>query len=298
MTVTLKYSQSLPVMGTTATVTVLSSSPEQHVEQGASLLRQLHVLWSRFDMQSDISRINVASGHQVHVSQHTTYLLKYMKEAFRLTDGWFNPTLLPMQHQYGDDTSLHGSERSRIATDARIYEDLEDIQVTDEHTVCIPADMSLDAGGIGKGLASDLVTDMLLEQGATSVSVNVGGDIRVGCNAAFEHDWDIEILNAHKQKISVISLRNGAVATSSSIARRQGSSQIDTHILQLSQHQDQTVRSASVIASTAAWAEVWTKYVMLAPKPFKKIDQYGIAALLAVNDHAVTTSAQWKEFEL
>lgn len=285
-------------MGTIATVTVLSETPEQHVQRSFQMLKQLHALWTRFEKSSDISRINAANGQPVMVSAHTTHLLRCMKEAHKQTDGWFNPTLLPVQHQLGDDSSLHSDDTSKISPDARIFDSLVDVEIIDDHTVRIPQDMSLDAGGIGKGLSADVVVQMLMQGTAFSVCVNIGGDIRVASQQGFEHDWNIDILNAYKSKICTVSLRNGAVATSSSIARRTAQTGPVTHILSSQPLQNSTIRSASVIAAEAMWAEVWTKYVMLAPEPFAKIDDHGLAALYAQDNQPVLSSSHWKEFQL
>ncbi len=44
--------------------------------------------------------------------------------------------------------------------------------------VTLPSGVELDLGGIGKGLAADLVVDELLAAGAAGACVNVGGDLR------------------------------------------------------------------------------------------------------------------------
>ena len=43
----------------------------------------------------------------------------------------------------------------------------------------LPAGTRFDPGGVGKGLAGDLVAAHLLELGARSVQVELGGDVRV-----------------------------------------------------------------------------------------------------------------------
>lgn len=284
------------MMGTNATVSVLGETPDRLVHEAFELLHQLHQEWSRFEESSDISRINNANGAPVFISSHTMHLLKCMQIANESTCGWFNPTLLPLQHQLGDNQSLSSSHISRIAPQARPYRSLEEIEFLDEQRIRIPSDMALDAGGIGKGLASDLTTQMLMAKGAASVSVNIGGDIRVACTPDFEHDWNIEVLDTQKSLLNTISLRNGAIATSSSIARKNSSAELATHILKNEVHQDERPRSASVIASDAMWAEVWTKYVMLAPDPFQRLEDLGLAAILVIDGLEPQYSSNWKEF--
>lgn len=298
MPLVLKYSSSQPMMGTTATITVLAENPESHVGKGMKMLTDLHNLWSRFLPTSDISRLNVANGKPTFVSQRTTHLIRCMQVAHAATKGYYNPTLLPIQHQLGDNMSRHTNDVSYISPSARPYEALNKIEIIDTEHVQIPADMTLDAGGIGKGMASDFVAKQLLTDGALSVSINIGGDIRVGCSPNYAHDWDIEILDFHRTVISVVSLRNGAIATSSSNVRADAPGHITSHVLQISNSNDSRMKTACVISSEAMWAEAWTKYVMLAPQPFTDLEETGQSALLAVEGSAFQFSKHWKEFEL
>lgn len=285
-------------MGTTATITVLAEHPKSHIEFGMEMLTNLHNLWSRFLSTSDISRINIAHGEPTFVSPHTIHLIRCMRAAHVATKGFYNPTLLPVQHQLGDNMSLRSNDVSCISATARPYETLDAIDFIEAQYVRIPADMTLDAGGIGKGLAGDLVVNQILLDGALSVSVNIGGDIRVGCSPTYEHDWNIEVTDYNKTVVSTVSLRNGAIATSSSNARFGASSHIKSHVLRLIHSDDTRMKSASVISSEAMWAEAWTKYVLLAPQPFADLEETGQSAMIAAEGEDPRHSQHWKEFEL
>lgn len=285
-------------MGTMASITVLSERPEEHVADGQQILAHLHFLWSRFVESSDISRINNADGSTVHVAPETTRLVQSMKTAHSATNGYYNPTLLPLQHQFGDNMSLDGQHSCGITPHARPYDSLDEIEIIDINTVRLPHDMTLDAGGIGKGLAADLVVTHLLSTGAMSASVNIGGDIRVGSAADYGHDWNIDVLDFNKTVVSTISLRNGAIATSASNARTSSPSHIEMHILSISNDLDHRKRSASVISSDAMWAEVWTKNVMLSSDPFADIEPTGQAAMLVIDGSLPIYSSLWKEYQL
>lgn len=285
-------------MGTTATIAVIAENPKSHVEVGMKTLSDLHNLWSRFLSTSDISRINVADGEPTFVSAHTVHLIRYMRAAHAATKRFYNPTLLPVQHHLGDNMSIHSNEISFISPRARPYDTLDEIEIVDQNHVQIPADMSLDAGGIGKGLAADIVANQLLHDGALSVSVNIGGDIRVGCSPTYEHDWNIDVLDYNKTVVSSVSLRNGAIATSTSNARSSAPSRINSHVLLLTDSNDTRMKAASVISSEAMWAEAWTKYVMLSPQPFADLEETGQSALLAVEGNEIKFSQHWKDFVL
>src|SRR5262249_18505013 len=56
---------------------------------------------------------------------------------------------------------------------------IETIGRAGRHAVRLPAGVGFDPGGIGKGLAADMVVEELFARGAHGACVNVGGDVRV-----------------------------------------------------------------------------------------------------------------------
>ena len=60
-------------------------------------------------------------------------------------------------------------------------------------TVTLGADVEIDPGGIGKGLAADLVVELLLDEAARGALVNVGGDLRVEGTAPTGAGWVVAV---------------------------------------------------------------------------------------------------------
>ena len=58
-------------------------------------LDYLEQRWSRFLPDSDITRINTAGGEPVEVTGDTLTLFAAMVDGWHLTDGRFDPTVLP-----------------------------------------------------------------------------------------------------------------------------------------------------------------------------------------------------------
>jgi thiamine biosynthesis lipoprotein len=92
----------------------------------------------------------------------------------------------------------------------------------DAHTVVLPAGSGFDPGGIGKGLAADMVADELRSFGAAGVCVNVGGDLRVAGAAPGTGDaWLIALRDApDDDPIAHVAVAEGGVATTSRSRRR------------------------------------------------------------------------------
>ncbi|MGO9197832.1 MAG: FAD:protein FMN transferase [Acidimicrobiales bacterium] len=59
--------------------------------------------------------------------------------------------------------------------------------------VYLPPKVGIDSGGIGKGLAADVVVEELLQSGAAGVCVNLGGDLRAGGVPPDGSGWTIAV---------------------------------------------------------------------------------------------------------
>jgi thiamine biosynthesis lipoprotein ApbE len=93
--------------------------------------------------------------------------------------------------------------------------------------------------------------------------------------------------------LCTISLAEGAVATSQTAARHRADRGIDCHLASFDDAPPAYI-AASVIASTAAWAEAWTKCALLSDNNL--IEGLGLSVLRVDNEGVVTQSDTWKEF--
>jgi thiamine biosynthesis lipoprotein len=265
------------------------------VEEGLQLVAELEQLWSRFIPSSDVCRLNAANGAAVWVDPRTVALVGYMIAAHAATEGAFNPTVLPLLTNAGDTRSLIDDKTSSVDADAHVFTTLDEIEIRADNTVVLPLHMTLDAGGIGKGLAADMVAEHLLSRGAESVCVNLGGDIRVTRVKTSTHDWPIHIMSpTHPETvICTISLAEGAVATSHMNARHRNGRGIERHIASAEDNEASTI-AASVIASSASWAEAWAKSAIL--NDIRLIETLGLAAMTMDANGNVAETSTWKEF--
>lgn len=246
---------------------IVVGGPSGLVGVARERLDRLERIWSRFIDDSEVSRLNRAGGEAVHVSPETIELVERAQEAWRLSGGAFDPTVLGAVIRAGYDRSFdrmgpaptHG--RSGLGLGAA------DITV-DGDTVRLPAGIGFDPGGIGKGLASDLVATELRAAGAAGVCVNMGGDVRVtgagpdggSWTVAVEHPWT-------ERPVALLGLGDGAVATSTTLRRRWWVDGSPAHHLidpQTGLPSATDVNLATVVAAGAWAAEVLTKAVLLA----------------------------------
>lgn len=187
------------VMGTRAHVVVHATDFDLADVLRRSAVNRLHSLeakWSRFRPDSEISSINTQAGSPVEVSRDTSLLVERSVAAWARTEGRFDPTVLPALRAAGYDRdfrSLEADPDDLPATEAVGPAPGCDGITVRRHTVTIPAGVAVDPGGIGKGLAADLVTDLVMTAGAQGVCVNVGGDLRVAGHPEDAPAWTIRV---------------------------------------------------------------------------------------------------------
>jgi len=287
---------------------VLVGGASKLVELARNRVDQLERRWSRFLPDSEVSLLNAASGRPMVVSEDTRLLLRRAIEAWRITGGGFDPTLLDALLHAGYDRTFDelvdapgGDGRLGVAQRLDVTRPGCTEIVFDGDSVALPSGMGFDPGGIGKGLAADLVATQLIDEGAAGVCLNMGGDVRVigqspsgaGWTLAIEHPWCIE-------PIALVGLWEGAVATSSVLRRAWTVDRRRMHHLidpATGEPSTSDLALASVIAADAWMAEVLAKAVLLrgSERAFDLLDEATTG--LAV-DHAgrVTSSAGFAAF--
>lgn len=224
--------------------------------------------WSRFRPDSEISRMNAGRGRPFQLSPESFVLVLAAVEAWRLTDGLFDPTVLGDMVRAGYDRPFQAVAARPGHGVSMLTRHCGGIVLdADRSTVTLPADAGFDPGGIGKGLAADIVADELMAAGASGVCVNLGGDVRVEGEGPDDGRWLVDVENAvDGSRAATVALAAGAVATSTTRKRAWTIDGDDLHHL-IDPHTGVpsagAVVSATVLARRAALAEVATKAALL-----------------------------------
>jgi FAD:protein FMN transferase len=182
-------------------------------------IAELEQRWSRFLDTSEISELNRHPGDEIVVSADTRLLVERAVEAWRITGGGFDPTVLGDVIRAGYDRSFDQLPDAVRSGSSVLGKGAASIVVSSS-TVRLPEGVGFDPGGIGKGLAADLVATDARTAGAAGVCINLGGDPRLGrppvgqaWTVAIEHDLAAD-------PIALVALDEGAVATSTTLRRR------------------------------------------------------------------------------
>lgn len=267
-----------PAMGTECHIRVVG---DVDPALGRAEVERLQRLWTRFEP----SEVTSLTATPTRVDPDTALLLRRAIEGYDLTQGLFNPFLVEQIEAAGYDRDFDtlGEVTARPARSGQRP------QVSiDGNTVS--TSLPLDSGGLGKGLAADLVAERLIEAGADGALVNLGGDLRcLGTPARDSWQVGIEVPVQLNQPLSV-RLREGAVCTSTPLLRRwtlvtggQAHHLLDPRT---GAPLRTDLASVSVIAPQAWLAEVLSKAVFLLPtdRSLELLGACDAAALLVARD--------------
>lgn len=191
------------------------------IDFAVARLHELEQRWSRFVPGSEIDLLAHAGGTPREVSNDTCLLLHAMKHAHRGTNGRFDPTMLREIIDVGYDTSI--DDPTRISTTINLpfpSGTIEDVEL-DGTTVHLPEGMALDPGGIGKGLAADIVCTELVQAGTAGALISIGGDLAAAGEPPSSAGWMVTVEDpfAPGAELLTVGIDTGGVATSSTLSR-------------------------------------------------------------------------------
>jgi thiamine biosynthesis lipoprotein len=218
----------------------------------------------------------------------TYELIARAEQARAATGGAFNPLMLDQLVALGYDTTWDDVTDGPDAPPGASPGSVQPIELFDDVTaVRLPEGTAFDPGGIGKGLAGDLVAAALLEEGAGSVQVELGGDVRVAGPPWSGDEWQVQVDDTdHGAAVAAtISLPEGGVATSSVVRRRWRRGDADVHHLldpATGSSADTDLDAVTAVAPTLWWAEVVAKVALIAGSAGARtvFDRYDMSGLL------------------
>jgi len=300
--------RSFAVMGNTAHITLVEGN-DADLDFAQIRLIELENLWSRFLTTSEISQLNLSQGAAVSVHAETIRLVKYMKVGRQITDGLFDPTLLPAMVANGYERSLvKPMHITLLPVGAKFNQPLDGVVIDEaSRTICLPNDLTLDPGAIGKGLAADIVATELMQKNVAGVCVNVGGDIRCIGRGNDSDSWRLDVASPFDESIiGSLRLQDGAVATSSIRAKTWTLDGVKKHHVLTPntgaprESVENSFVQATVVAHECVWAEVFATALLVGDprNGFAMVDENDLAALVVRADQKAICSSLWSRFDV
>ncbi len=294
-------------------VEVVACVPIRERARGEAILARVRCLFSgveaalsRFDPESELSRLKRSAGSYFHASELLFAVLQTAKEAARSTGGIFAPTILPLLLGAGYDRSFEDlSERADGPPVQPGVSTHMGRPPTGRSTIrlFIPAGAGIDLGGIAKGWTADIAARMLDE--LAGFAVDAGGDIVLRGSRADGSLWPMGVADPSNpgRDITILNLSNCAVCTSSTARRRWRKGETDCHHLidpRSGKPSASGVVSATVVARSAAMAEVIAKTALiLGPSAGLRFieGQPDVTAMLVLREGTVLRSSRFQEAE-
>ncbi len=180
---------------------------------------QLEDQLSRFRPDSELMRLNARTGEWVSVSNVLFDNLVEARQAARLTEGLFNPLILPALVASGYDRSFEALTPAQAAPPQPAL-DWEGLELRrKKRQARLPRGSAVDLGGIAKGWAAQHIARDLAQYGP--VLVNIGGDIVARGEPEGDPGWRVDIADPESDEVlTELWLRDAALVTSGIDYRR------------------------------------------------------------------------------
>jgi thiamine biosynthesis lipoprotein len=282
----------LPAMGTLVSLTALAASGAE-AEDGAETafheMRRVVALLDRRDSATPLAQLN-AHGSLRDAPAELLQVFAAARGYHHLSGGAFDPTVTPVvdllrrtggapsRGEWSDAAALVGAARLR-SRGGRVWFER--------------AGMSLTLDGIAKGYVVDRMAAALLARGIERFLINAGGDVRAAGGKQGGLPWTIGVQDplAPERLLDVLSLRDGAVATSASYEKP------CAHIVGEGGAPARGSRTASVLARDAMAADALaTAAFVLGPQPSCRLaaSLRGCGCLVQGEDGETARSSEWR----
>ena len=243
---------------------------ESALREAEAFFAGVEARFSRFLPDSELSRLNQATGRTALASADLREIVRLALQAAQSTGGIFDPTVLDALEAAGYDRSIEhvrAGETAPVPDWAGIAVGRwAGVWVDDTGgTITLPVGLRLDLGGIAKGWAADQAAALLRPLGPGLV--NAGGDLRAWGDepgGTYGQGWLVAVDDPQQPGRDVVWLRvqDCAVATSSVVTRRWvgGHHLIDPRS---GRPAVTDLLSVTVLAPTVAQAEIAAKVVLI-----------------------------------
>lgn len=259
----------LRAMGSTVQL-IVGDADAMLVDWAVAELERLEQCWSRFRADSELSALNASAGEWVAVSPTLLMALTRARELWHATAGAFDPTVLDALERSGYDRSFELVDPSdpRAVPSPRRVAGFEHVELdVDGSAVRLVPGARLDLGGLGKGLAADVIAEGIVDRGARTSIVSLGGDIRAGGEPP-DGGWTIPVEDPFDAQGTAFEHRlvGGAIVTCTRMIRTWSRSGREYHHIVdpcTGASADRGIAAVVAVAGETWWAEGVAKSVMI-----------------------------------
>ena len=203
------------VLGAPAELLVRHDDPVRAaglIEAAVAELRRLERIFSLFDAESTLARLN-RQGRLSTPPLELVDLLQQARAIHLATTGAFDPTIQPLWRLHADAAAAGHLPTAEALEAARKAVGLKGVAVTYGEIAFSRSGMALTLNGIAQGYITDRIADLLRAGGLAHVLVDLG-EIRALGERAPGEPWRIGLATGSGPAEELVELRDGAIATS------------------------------------------------------------------------------------
>lgn len=185
-----------------------------------SLLIAFNQSLSTYIPSSEISRFNHGITTFTFESPFFYPVLMLSKEIFEMTNGAYDPTVMPLVNAWGFGPDKEMQHDSTYIDSLLQFVGFDQISFDKEVVSKSDPRVQLDFGASAKGYGVDVVAQFLTDKGIEHLFVEIGGEVRAkGKNLQKEKSWQVGILDPNSDQLkqfykAIVALENKAMATS------------------------------------------------------------------------------------
>ena len=250
---------------------ILVDGGPELIAKAFTRLRDLESTLSRFLPDSELNWLHDKAEQWVTVSPDLFSALRWSRRLYDETAGRFDPTIREALETLGYDRTFREIDPATPLRATSPAPGFDAVQLDAKRsTVWIPNGARIDLGGVGKGLAADIVVREVMAAGAAAVYVSFGGDIQAAGEPP-EGGWQVPLLHpVTNNPIAVHTLTEGALVMSTVAIRRWSVAGVTMHHIIDPRNGRPTsgdVVAVAVTTRSAARAEGLAKAAIVAGMP-------------------------------
>ena len=206
-------------MGTTYNVAYYDTKNTNYKAGIDSLLQVFNQSLNHYLPDSELSRFNRDTNWQFELP-YFSKILSGSEKFFKLTNGAFDPTVMPLVNAWGFGPGEKAIPDSTTIDSLKALVGFDKIVVDSRRVSKTDARATLDFSAIAKGYGVDVVVAYLREKGINNLFVEIGGEVRcLGQNLTDKRPWRVGIIDPdsdllNKKVKTTVLLENKAMATS------------------------------------------------------------------------------------
>ena len=202
---------------TVISVQIFDSVDEDVLEGCEKLCKKYDSMFSNKIEDSEISRINSASGNPVEVSKETIKLIKKGIYYSEMSDGVFDITIAPVSNLWDFKAETPLVPSPEAIAEAVSHVNYENIIIRDNTVKLTDPHAGIDLGAIAKGYIADRIKDYLEEEGVRHAMINLGGNVLAMGSKLDGSDYNIGIqepFDETGEPITSVKISDKSVVTS------------------------------------------------------------------------------------